>query len=135
MTINKNQILEMVKKVLKHREGLEDQPIVHPVREWFIGLGTGLLIFISIAVGSAYTYWHNKEVNITFADAPAETTVYRESQVKDALKRYAARDAERQNLIAEFSGQTPAAPQTASTTVSSSSEITGTSTASTTSTH
>jgi hypothetical protein len=108
MTINKNQFLEMAKKILRHGEGLRDQPIMHPTREWFIGLGIGIGIFMVVAAGSAYTYWNNKEININFPEDTTEVTTYRESQVKDALKQYRARDTDRESLVSQFSLAAPA---------------------------
>jgi hypothetical protein len=125
MTINKNQFLEMTKKILRHGDGLRDQPIMHPTREWFIGIGIGIGIFMVVAVGSAYTYWNNKEVNITFPEDTTEVTTYRESQVKDALKQYRARDTDRESLVSQFSPAAPA-PVTPEATTTNSSVVTST---------
>jgi hypothetical protein len=99
MTINKDQIIEMTKKILRHQEGLEDRTIMHPVREWFVGLAIGIVVFIAVALMSGYAYWQNKQENVTFETEVAETTIYSESQVKEALRLYRTRDRERMSLI------------------------------------
>jgi hypothetical protein len=68
---------------------------------------------------SGYTYWSNKEVNISYPDEAPIETVYRDSQVKDALKYYRVRDADRASLVSKFSGSVPAVVATTTTAASS----------------
>jgi hypothetical protein len=118
--LNKKQLTEMVRKILKHSQGLHDHKIMHPEREWLISISLALFIFVASAYGSIYTYWKNK--NITATSDPItteEATVYRESMVKDALSRFNVRNKEREALMADFPGApipTPT-PVVATTTV------------------
>ncbi len=106
--INKKQIAEMAKHILKHSQGLRDHKIMHPERDWFIGLGLAITFFVGSASVSAYTYWKNKNMSASQDAAVAEeVVVYRESMVKDALARFEKRNKEREALVAEFSSEEP----------------------------
>jgi hypothetical protein len=107
--LNKKQMTDMVRKILKHSQGLRDHKIMHPEREWLIGLSFALLIFIASAYGSAFTYWKNKNITAsTDMITSEEVTVYRESVVKEALAKFDIRNKEREALTSDFS-EAPAA--------------------------
>jgi hypothetical protein len=115
---NKKQMIEMVRKVLKHSQGLHDPKIMHPEREWLIGLGLALIIFVCSAYGSIYTYWKNKNIaasnDVTVTD---DAVVYRESVVKEALSRFDKRNKEREALMATFPGAPTPAPAVATSSI------------------
>ena len=95
----------MARHILKHSQGLQDHKIMHPERDWLIGLGLALVIFTGSAIGSVYTYWKNKNIEVTPDESTVkETVVYREAVVKDALASFEKRNKEREALIAQFSG-------------------------------
>lgn len=112
---------EMVRKILKHSHGLQDQKIMHPEREWLIALTLALLIFLGTSYASIYTYWKNKNIaGSAEVTAPEDAVVYRESIVKEALSRFDKRNKERSALMAEFPGApVPPSAEATSTKVAS----------------
>jgi hypothetical protein len=125
---NKKQMTDMVRKIVKHSQGLHDHKIMHPKRDWWIGLSFALLIFIASAYGSVYTYWKNKNITAdTDVITSDETTVYRESFVKDALSRFDVRNKEREALMEHFS-KVPETPPKAEEPAATSTEAVSTTT-------
>jgi uncharacterized membrane protein len=79
---------------------------MHPEREWLIGLLVMVLIFVAGAGWSAQIYLKNKNVSADQTTVNEGETVYREPQVKEAL-RIAS---EREDELSELLGVAPAAP-------------------------
>jgi hypothetical protein len=104
--INKTLFTQMARKVFRHERGLRDPHIMHPEREWLIGLLVMVLIFVAGAGWSAQIYLKNKNVSADQTTVNDGETVYREPQVKEAL-RIAG---ERENELSELLGVAPAAP-------------------------
>jgi hypothetical protein len=124
--INKQYIEEMARKVFKHERGLVDPQIMHPTREWLVGLVVMILVFAAIAAWSAQTYLENRNISVDSVSASdIDSTTYREAQVEEALRMIVDREAELQNLL----GVAPATP-----TVSEEIKTTSTTTTTTTST-
>lgn len=101
---------------------------MHPEREWIIGLCVAVAIFAVTASGSAYTYWQNKHLSAVAPETTEEVVVYRESMVKEALKRFSDRNAEREGLMGTMTGMSDApttpepAPEGVATSSASSTE-------------
>lgn len=93
---------------------------MHPEREWVIGLCVAVAIFAVTASGSAYTYWQNKHLSAVVPEGTEEVVVYRESMVKEALKRFGDRNAEREALMGTMTGMSTALPAPAPETEASS---------------
>lgn len=85
---------------------------MHPEREWVIGLCVGVAIFTVTASGSAYTYWQNKHLSAVVPEVIEEVVVYRESMVKEALKRFGDRNAEREALMGTMTGMSAPVAET-----------------------
>ncbi len=104
--INKNLFTQMARKVFRHERGLRDPHIMHPEREWLIGLSVMVLIFTASAGWSAQVYLKNKNVSADQTTTSEGEAVYREPQVKEAL-RIAS---EREDELRELLGVAPTAP-------------------------
>lgn len=94
-------IKEVLKKISKHSKTLQDTQLMHPEREWGIGLLVACIFFIAAASLSAYTYFKNQSVDVYVGSTETEDVVYRESLVKEALERIE----NRARKIEELSGQ------------------------------
>ena len=81
----KLHLKEIIKKISKRPTALRDTQLMHPKREWAVGLMVGLVFFISAASLGAYTYFKNQAVDIQSGQAQTEDVVYRESLVEDVL--------------------------------------------------
>ena len=65
---------------------------MHPQRDWLIGLGISIAIFVAGAALSTYTYIANIEVSQTSSETAEEVVVYRESMVEAALEQLRERE-------------------------------------------
>ncbi len=101
--IHKKQIAQIAKNILRSQKGVRNHQLMHPSREWFIGLGIATKIFVITLVWSAYTYMQHTNENITL-EAPAEEqpVVYRESLVNSALELFSVREQQYNDFF--FSG-------------------------------
>ena len=122
----------MARHITRHAKGLKDPRIMHPEREWVLGLAVALGIFAVTAAGSAFSYMKNKHPVAANPEEASEAPVYRESIVKDALRQLDVRDRERETLLGGMSLPEPTVPApeaTSSETVASSSDTVATSSA------
>jgi len=110
--INKKLIAEMAHKIFRHQQGLHDPKMMHPEREWLVGLAITLLIFSISAYWSAHTYVENKNTTIVeSANENNDVVVYRESLVKSALAEFS----EREQQLVEMLGTPPLVVESAVT--------------------
>ena len=129
--INKKHIADMARHITRHAKGLKDPRIMHPEREWVLGLAVALGIFTVTAAGSAFSYMKNKHPVAESTEGASEVPVYRESIVKDALKQLETRDREREALLSGMSLPEPVLPAPeASTTLATTTEVVASVTAS-----
>lgn len=76
----------MAKKVFAHKHGLRDPRIMHPDRDWFIGLLLAGTLFVVCAGWSAKVFFENKNVGLgQTVEKDVTDSVYREAQVAEAL--------------------------------------------------
>jgi hypothetical protein len=112
----KEFIALFTKRFFKKQQIVRDPQIMHPDREWVVGLFVATLIFAMSGYWSIQTYLKNRSATaLEMVDDKAET-VYRDSIVKEALETVRSRERELQNLtqsvvIPEL------APEVASTTL------------------
>lgn len=90
--INKKEISAIAKRILHTSKGLKNPRLMHPVREWWIGVVVALLIFLVSASWSVQTYVNNQNTNVEESGSEnTEVVVYRESQVAASLEHFAER--------------------------------------------
>ena len=97
--IDKKSLAQAARNIIRHQRGLKDPTLMHPEREWVIGLAIGLAICVLSASGSAYSYFTNKYLTAEVSETTEGETVYREAMIKDALKEFATRNQEREALL------------------------------------
>jgi hypothetical protein len=112
-----NQHTKDIINNLRHpKRGLKNPQIMHPEREWVIGLALMLTVFFCITLWSVGVYVVNKEVVVDETAAGAQTaSVYRESMVEDALDKFAKRDVELARLMSQAPISEPVVTEVAST--------------------
>jgi len=87
--INKNTFSQVVRSITKADHGLRDPQLIHPSREWGIGLTVALLLFIAGTVWSVQIYQTFKSATVQdISLTEGETVVYRASLVEAALTAY-----------------------------------------------
>lgn len=78
----------IIKSINRHKKGLRDPQIMHPEREWSIGIFMAVFIFISSAAWSLGVYISNRNASANVqTEEQSESVVYRESMVEEALSR------------------------------------------------
>lgn len=88
---NKDIFKSLLKKLERQKKGLSDPRIMHPEREWAIGIVAMILVFLGSAYWSSQVYLKNR--NVTSAEVPTdEVVVYKEGIVTDVLKRFEKND-------------------------------------------
>jgi hypothetical protein len=97
--INKQEFKKMAKDIFKVSKGIQNPQLVHPRREWFIGLFIGLIILGSTIVwsGNRYLFYRNLAVSENVS-GKQDIPVYRETLVKEALNSYSERNNEYERL-------------------------------------
>jgi hypothetical protein len=98
--INKKQIAELAKSILRRQRGLKDPQLMHPSREWVTGLFIALIIFVLCALWSVQSFVRNRNISSEQVGVDVgETTVYRKSMVDAALQEFAKRETKFQALL------------------------------------
>lgn len=113
--IHKTSFSEMAKKVFRHERGLRDLQIMHPEREWLVGLLVMVLVFATSATWSAQVYLKNKNVSAAPTTTGEGENVYREPQVKEALRIAQVQEDELRGLLGAAPTAPPAGEETRAT--------------------
>jgi hypothetical protein len=91
--INKNEFSKMAKHIFKKGQRSQNPKIIHPSRDWIIGVLFALVVFGVSTGWSAHTYLQYRDVSITYDNTnDSEVIVYRESMVKKAIEIFTNRD-------------------------------------------
>ena len=87
--INKKDITEIAKKMMRKHQGLRDPQIIHPRRDWIIGVFLSLAAFAGIAWWSGMSYLNYSNISVIESVELADTSVvYKEGQVNAALELF-----------------------------------------------
>jgi hypothetical protein len=109
--IDKKEFKKMAKKILQSDKPVQNPKLMHPAREWGVGILTGLVILAGSAIWSANTYISYRNGASISGSAPdGEVVVYRASLVEAALKTYADRTIKYESLIGNNSVPTEEIP-------------------------
>jgi len=118
--ISKKDIITMARRVRKRAKGRRDARLIHPYREWFIGIA---LFFVVAAVGGFFTaqehvYYNNIESYID--ESEVDVNEYLDDVALFAIQRYTDRQQTFESLATEVpagGGQTAtSSPATTDTT-------------------
>lgn len=94
----KFDIKKVLHTVFKKSRSLSDPQLMHPEREWGIGLVVSLTILILGSALGAYTYFKNQSVDVVTDADEVSGTVYRQSLVKEVLDDMNKRSAKLESL-------------------------------------
>jgi len=87
--ISKNDITKLARRIIRRQKGLHDHQMIHPKREWLVGLFFGLVLLVSGGAWSIITYDEVKNLNIESVNiTEIEQTIYRGDMVEAALKEF-----------------------------------------------
>ncbi len=83
----------ITKRFAQHKHTLKDPEIMHPEREWLIGLAFMLTLFLSTTFWSVGVYIANRDLSLSQIPVGTEqAAVYRESVVKEGIAIFSARE-------------------------------------------
>ena len=106
--ISKKDIAKIAKRVFKHQRGVHDHQIIHPERDWFIGLSGGLLLLV---LGSAWSVLTYRDVSDSGVENSGVSEVqqisYREDMITTALEKTNERQDNYQTLLDERKATQP----------------------------
>ena len=98
--LSSKDIKKISKKILRHQQGLRDIEVMHPVREWYVGLAVAFILMIVSTLWSAITYLDNRNVEVTEVDESSiKTVTYREEAVANALQLFETKAAVRDSIL------------------------------------
>jgi|GEM_PF-1170334 len=106
--LNKDQITQFAKGIVRSQKGLQNHQLMHPRREWLIGIVVALCIFSASIVWSSLKYFEYQNIEqqaVTEPEAPV--TVYRKNLVDEALASFAAKQARLNALVGKNTTQIP----------------------------
>ncbi len=101
--IESKDISKMVKKILKSKKSVKDTDLMHPNRDWFLGLAT---FAVAVTLGGIFCYtqyvgYQSKKLEIiTVTERPVP---YQAATVGDAIKLYEAK----QNIVSDITDNIP----------------------------
>lgn len=114
--INSKHILKMAKAAFRHDQGYPERKLIHPQREWFIGLAIFAVLLIggSIAAGLLFLHYQNIDATVTVSEERVPT--YQAGTVADVLALYSAREVRFNELQNSARTQAPLSEEVATTT-------------------
>lgn len=86
--INKNDILKMVRHIAKRSEHIPDRKLMHPARDWFIGLSIAALMFVSSAAFAFMTFHAQSEKVNRVVPVTETVAVYKGEKARAVLELY-----------------------------------------------
>lgn len=99
--IDKNEIIKMAQHVFKRSAGVPDKKLMHPRREWAIGLLLFLAILVSGSTYTATSFNRFRELDTNNGEANVNIPRYQGDRVSAVLTDYQARTAAYKDLTAE----------------------------------
>ncbi|MCA9355562.1 hypothetical protein KC865_03375 [Candidatus Kaiserbacteria bacterium] len=102
--VNKKQFSQIAKRIVKSNKGLQSPRIMHPIREWFIGITLAVIVFVACGAWSAYIHMKHKDLSVKqLNEIDSEVVVYKESLVGTAIKEFSERLDKHDVLLQEIS--------------------------------
>jgi len=108
--ITKNDIIKMARHLTKQKPKISRHTMFHPEREWTIGLGTAVVLFVAVALYTASLFLEqSKNIDRTVFVERTKTN-YDQKLIQDVLEQYEAREKEFEALRANRSNKVIVAP-------------------------
>ncbi len=86
--IEKNDIIKITKHLIKKSSGIPDRRIMHPARDWFVGLGVSAVIFILSLMYAGYQFITISEQTDRIISVESSVVRYNQKGVQDAIEYY-----------------------------------------------
>lgn len=103
----------MVQHIVRRNRGASDPQIMHPMREWVIGIGFTVLVVVagSVLAASFYNYYDDKrDAVVTVTETPVP---YNAAQIEQALERYRTKQFEYDLILGTYGTEMPEVTESA----------------------
>lgn len=97
--ISKKNFLKMFHRTTKHSQSIPDRQLMHPSREWSIGLLLGLISIIAGSVYATVVFNRYASISVEGETAMIDQPRYKRADALAAIERYQAKMAEYNALI------------------------------------
>lgn len=101
--IEKDDITQMVKHILRRERGIPDRRIMHPSREWLIGLSLATLLLLTTATYAGYAFFIKTSAAALRPNAESDVVRYKQEAASEVLTRYQ----EKKQQFASLRANTP----------------------------
>lgn len=101
--ISKNHILKIAKHVLRRDQGHVDRRLLHPVREWFIGVACASMLFCFSVYYVGTEFYTQLEQTVTVPATEVTVVTYRAQVAQGVFETYKSRS----QRFAELQSNTP----------------------------
>lgn len=85
---HKEKLSQLAKKIFQSNRGVRNPQLMHPNREWMIGLVLGVSLFAASAMWSLFMYREHRNISAENTAIGEEIILYRESMVDAALDHF-----------------------------------------------
>jgi hypothetical protein len=117
--INRKEFTKMAKRIVQSNSGIKNPRLMHPLREWWIGLLVATLLFSAISVWSTQIYAGYQSIaNAEGSFDEVAPVVYRESLVDTVLAEFSHRDERHNSYLPKKEGSATSDIEAAVTIVS-----------------
>jgi hypothetical protein len=97
--MNKKEFKKIAREIFRMDKGIPNPKLMHPARDWQIGLGLGAIILVSVSWWNLDTYLtYREDTVIEQTENTGENIVYREALVSAALESFEEIDKTHQSL-------------------------------------
>ncbi|MBI4086687.1 hypothetical protein HY416_01750 [Candidatus Kaiserbacteria bacterium] len=122
--IEKRSIFAIAKHILRRSEGHADRRIMHPARDWLIGLFVAAALFLSVGGGTGYLYWYKSSEVTEAYDVAIEEVSYDQKLITRTLEKYRVRKRAYESLGGNVSAVVPDADEEVATSTATSTKPT-----------
>jgi len=97
---NRDKITELAKSVLKPKGVISGTSLIHPTREWGIGLVIAVVVFLITSFWSLQTYLKHKNLSVTDKPTDIQTPEYKADLIDGSLEIIKNKATEFDGLVA-----------------------------------
>ena len=90
--IDKKQILKMAEHVFRRSSGIPDKKLMHPKREWAIGMVLFAVILVGGSILSSWSFAQYRNIDTQTGEASIQIPKYNETLIKNVLEEYKQRE-------------------------------------------
>ncbi len=88
--ISKSDLIKMARHVARRSEGYADPRIMHPARDWLIGLSAATALFLALSAAAGYLFW-SRNSHDPYGEVTLSTVTYDRATAEAVLTRYRER--------------------------------------------